>query len=130
SPPLGRFVLTAAGGVLIGLMVGGGVCWARRPTEDSLIEPAITLLAPYAAWILAERTQTWGVLACVAGGLYVRQFFSAAVAPATRMQGSAVWRLLLFGLNRVIFALVGLQLGAIRQGGRSARLRPLGRLGA
>src|SRR5499426_2143817 len=109
SQTLWQFVLTAAGGVLIGLIVGAGVCWALRLTEDSLIETAITLLAPYAAWILAERTQTSGVLACVAGGLYVRQFFSAAVAPATRMQGSAVWRLLIFGLNGVIFAWIGLR---------------------
>src|SRR6266850_170287 len=62
---LWQFVLTSAGGVLIGLIVGGVVCWALRLTDDSLTETAITLLAPYAAWILAERTHTSGVLACV-----------------------------------------------------------------
>src|SRR5438093_373318 len=127
---LWQFVLTSAGGVLIGLIVGGLVCWALRLTEDSLTETAITLLAPYAAWILAERTHTSGVLACVAGGLYIRQFFSAAVAPATRIQANAVWRLLIFVLNGVIFALIGLQLGAIREAGLSADLRTLVRLGA
>src|SRR5882672_9513351 len=114
---LWQFVLTSAGGVLIGLIVGGVVCWALRLTDDSLTETAITLLAPYAAWILAERTHTSGVLACVAGGLAIRQFFSAAVAPATRMQANAVWRLLIFVLNGVVFALIGLQLGAIRAAG-------------
>src|SRR5438477_360758 len=109
---LWQFVLTSAGGVLIGLLIGGLVCWALRLTDDSLTETAITLLAPSAAWILAERTHTSGVLACVAGGLYIRQFFSAAVAPATRIQSNAVWRLLIFVLNGVIFALIGLQLGA------------------
>src|SRR5262247_1783999 len=44
SQTLWQFVLTAAGGVLIGLIVGAGVCWALRLTEDSLIETAITLL--------------------------------------------------------------------------------------
>jgi monovalent cation/hydrogen antiporter len=127
---LWQFVLTSAGGVLIGLIVGGVVCWALRLTDDSLTETAITLLAPYAAWILAERTHTSGVLACVAGGLAIRQFFSAAVAPATRMQANAVWRLLIFVLNGVIFALIGLQLGAIREAGLSADLRTLVRLGA
>src|SRR5262245_45490029 len=127
---LGSFVLTAVGGVLIGLIVGAAVCWALRLIDDSLTEISITLLAPYAAWILAERTHTSGVLACVAGGLYVRQFFSAAVAPATRMQGIAVWGLLIFVLNGVIFALIGLQLGAIRQAGLSADLATLVRLGA
>src|SRR6266850_1558111 len=119
---LWQFVLTSAGGVLIGLIVGGVVCWALRLTDDSLTETAITLLAPYAAWILAERTHTSGVLACVAGGLAIRQFFSAAVAPATRMQSNAVWRLLIFVLNGVIFALIGLQLGAIREAALAAAL--------
>ena len=130
SQALWQFVLTAAGGVLIGLIVGSAVCWALRLTEDTLIETAITLLAPYAAWILAERTHTSGVLACVAGGLYVRRLFSSVVAPATRIQGGAVWRLLIFVLNGVIFALIGLQLGAIRQAGLAADLGTLVRLGA
>jgi CPA1 family monovalent cation:H+ antiporter len=127
---LWQFVLTSAGGVLIGLVVSGLVCWALRLTDDSLTETAITLLAPYAAWVLAERTHTSGVLACVAGGLHMRRYFSAAVAPATRMQAGAVWALVIFVLNGVIFALIGLQLGAIRQAGLSADLRTLVRLGA
>ncbi|MGH7301786.1 MAG: Na+/H+ antiporter, partial [Candidatus Rokuibacteriota bacterium] len=127
---LWQFVLTSAGGILIGLVVGGVAAWALRLTDDSLTETAITLLAPYAAWILAERTHTSGVLACVAGGLYLRRGFSAAVAPATRMQAGAVWGLLIFILNGVIFALIGLQLGAIREAGLSADLRTLVRLGA
>jgi len=127
---LWQFVLTSAGGVLIGLFVAWAVCWALRASEDSLTETAITLLAPYAAWLLAERTHTSGVLACVAGGLYLRQGFSAVVAPATRMQASAVWNVLIFILNGVIFALIGLQLGAIRAAGLAADLVTLVRLGA
>jgi CPA1 family monovalent cation:H+ antiporter len=40
---LWQFVLTAAGGILIGLIVGGVVTWALRLTDDSLTETAITL---------------------------------------------------------------------------------------
>jgi monovalent cation/hydrogen antiporter len=130
SDALWQFVVTSAGGVLIGLIVGWIGCWALRLTQDSLTETAITLLAPYAAWLLAERTHTSGVLACVVGGLYTRQFFSAVVAPATRMQAYAVWNLLVFVLNGVVFALIGLQLGAIRASGLHATLGTLVRLGA
>src|SRR5215510_8016979 len=119
---LWQFVVTSAGGVLIGLLVGWIGIWALRVTQDSLIEIAITLLAPYAAWLLAERTHTSGVLACVVGGLYTRQFFSAVVAPATRVQGLAVWALLVFVLNGLVFTLIGLQLGAIRAAGLHATL--------
>ena len=84
---------------------------------------AITLLAPYVAWIIGERAHTSAVLACVAGGIYLRQGFSAIVPPATRLQSKAVWDLLVFILNGVIFILIGLQLGAIREAGLPRELR-------
>jgi hypothetical protein len=65
------------------------------------------------------------VLACVAGGLYVRQSFSAIVPPTTRLQARAVWDLVIFLLNGVIFILIGLHLGAIREAGVPASLRTL-----
>jgi Na+/H+ antiporter len=112
-----QFVLAAAGGVAIGLAIGLLTREALHHSEDSLVETAITLLAPYAAWIAAERMHASAVLACVAGGLYVRRGFSAAVPPTTRIQSRAVWELLVFVLNGVIFVLIGLQLRAIRDEG-------------
>ena len=114
---LWQFVLAAVGGVAIGLAVGYVTREALHHAEDSLVETAITLLVPYAAWILAERVHTSAVLACVAGGIFVRRGFSAAVPPATRIRARAVWDLLVFVLNGVIFVLIGLQLRAIRDVG-------------
>lgn len=125
SETLWQFVLTALGGIVIGLLVGVVTRWALRVTADSLAETAITLLAPYAAWVLAERAHTSAVLACVVGGLYVRQSFSAVVAPATRLQARAVWELLVFVLNGVIFVLIGLQLAGIRQAESTGSLAAL-----
>ena len=114
---LWQFVLAAVGGVAIGLAVGYVTREALHHAEDGLVETAITLLAPYAAWILAERVHTSAVLACVVGGIYVRRGFSTAVPPATRIRARAVWDLLVFVLNGVIFVLIGLQLRAIRDAG-------------
>src|SRR5262245_46142571 len=114
---LWQFFLMAVGGVALGLAIGYLTRKALYYAEDSLVETALTLLAPYAAWILAERLHVSAVLACVAGGLYVRQGVSAAVLPATRIQARAVWDLLVFVLNGVIFVLIGLQLRAIRDAG-------------
>jgi monovalent cation/hydrogen antiporter len=122
---LPQFVLAAAGGVAVGLLVGGLTRWALRLTDDSLAAVAITLLAPYAAWLVAERIHVSAVLACVAGGVYVRQALSVAVAPVMRLQARAVWDLHLFVLNGVIFVLIGLQLGAIRESGLPASLGQL-----
>jgi monovalent cation/hydrogen antiporter len=114
---LGQFALAAVVGVAAGLAVGYVAREALHHAEDSLVEIAITLLAPYAAWVVAERLHASAVLACVAGGLYVRRGFSTAVPPATRIQARAVWDLLVFVLNGVIFVLIGLQLRAIRDAG-------------
>jgi monovalent cation/hydrogen antiporter len=122
---LEQFVLASAGGVAVGLVVAALTRRAMRLTDDSLAHIVITLLAPYAAWIIGERTHTSAVLACVAGGLYLRQGFSELVPPTTRLQGRAVWDLLVFILNGTIFILIGLQLGAIREAGLPGRLGTL-----
>ena len=111
-----QFVVAGVSGVLVGLAVGAMARLVlRRLTTDSFTEIAVTLLAPYVAWVLAEQAHSSAVLACVAGGLYLRQHFSAEVAPITRIQGRAVWELLVFVLNGVIFILIGLQLGTLRE---------------
>jgi CPA1 family monovalent cation:H+ antiporter len=65
------------------------------------------------------------VLACVAGGLYLRQHLSEAVAPATRLQARAVWEVFVFLLNGVIFILIGLQLASLRPAVGPGELKPL-----
>ena len=119
------FFLAAAVGIAVGLAVGVVARWALRLVEDSFSEIAITLLAPYIAWVLAEQAHASGVLACVAGGLYLRRHFSEAVAPMTRIQARAVWDFLVFVLNGVIFILIGLQLDALREAIPSGMFLPL-----
>jgi Na+/H+ antiporter len=122
---LGQFVFSAVAGVAIGVLVGMVVRWALSATADSFTEIAITLLAPYVAWVLGELVHASAVLACVAGGLHVRQHFSAAVSPVTRLQARAVWELLLFVLNGFIFILIGLQLRALREAVPSGQFGPV-----
>ncbi|MDN5752278.1 MAG: Na+/H+ antiporter [Nitrosospira sp.] len=130
SETLLAFVLAAAVGIMIGLMVSFVTRWALVLTKDSFSEIAITLLAPYIAWVLAEQAHGSAVLACVAGGFYLRRHFSAAVAPSTRIQARAVWELLVFVLNGVIFILIGLQLGTLRDAVPSGELDTLILVGA
>jgi CPA1 family monovalent cation:H+ antiporter len=120
-----EFVLAAVVGVAIGIGVGMLTRWALCATSDGLIQIGITLLAPYIAWVLGESVHASAVLACVAGGLHLRQSFSSAVAPATRIQARAVWDLLIFILNGVIFILIGLQLGALRAAMPSGSFGPV-----
>jgi len=119
------FIFAASVGVIIGLIVAEAARWILRRTSDSFIEIAITLLCPYIAWVVAEQAHASGVLACVTGGLYMRRYFSQIVGPATRIEGRAVWNLLVFILNGVIFILIGLQLGALRDAVPAGQLGPV-----
>ncbi len=47
-----------------------------------MIHIGITLLAPYIAWVLGESVHASAVLACVAGGLHLRQSFSERCCPS------------------------------------------------
>jgi len=84
---------------------------AIRRSDDPLAETTLTILGPYLAWIGAEYLHVSAVLACVAGGVYVRQHFSTIVSPASRIQGRAIWDLFLFGLNSLVFLLLGAEFG-------------------
>jgi CPA1 family monovalent cation:H+ antiporter len=119
------FVLASVGGVLVGLAVAWLARRALAFTDDSFTEVLVTLLAPYLAWILGERLHVSAVLACVTGGLYLRRYFSEAVAPVTRIQARAVWEVMVFLLNGAIFILIGLQLASLRPSVGPGELGPL-----
>ncbi len=117
-----QFIFAGTVGIATGLSVSAISRRLLEWTPDSVSQIAITLLCPYIAWVLAEQFHASGVLACVAGGLYIRRYFSEIVAPATRIEARAVWNLLVFILNGVIFILIGLQLGALRNAVPAGRL--------
>jgi len=124
-----RFFVDATVGVLLGLLVGWVIVWAARRTDDPLAETALTLLGPYLAWTAGEYLHVSAVLACVAGGIYLRQHLSLVVAPASRIQARAVWDLFLFGLNSLVFLLLGAEFGDLLQAVPGRTLLTVGRSG-
>jgi CPA1 family monovalent cation:H+ antiporter len=104
-----RFFLDAGVGVGIGVLVAWIVVRMLRWSTDTMAEIVLTLAAPYVAWLTAETLHVSSVLACVAGGLYLRRHFSSAVAPLSRIQSRSVWELVIFVLNAAIFLLLGVQ---------------------
>lgn len=124
-----RFFVDAAVGVLVGLGVTWVLVWIARRTNDPLAETVLTLLGPYLAWIGGETLHVSAVLACVAGGIYLRQHFSHVVAPASRVQARAVWDLFLFGLNSLVFLLLGVEFGDMVEHTPHAELLSVGGAG-
>src|SRR6266566_10086791 len=105
-----QFVLVSAGGLLVGLVIGWPLAWLHRHLDDAPIEIAITLLTPFAAYLLADAIGVSGVLAVMAAGLYLSRHSSRFFSSTTRLQANAVWNVLVFVLNGLLFLLIGLQL--------------------
>jgi CPA1 family monovalent cation:H+ antiporter len=108
-----RFAFDAAGGVLIGLVVGYAIRQLRKRLDDSPTEIAIALFSGYFAYLPAEALGVSAVLAAVTVGVYVGWYTPELTTVRTRLQGDAVWEIVVFLLNALLFGLVGLQLRPI-----------------
>jgi monovalent cation/hydrogen antiporter len=117
-----EFVGAALGGIAIGLTVAFVVAEIRRRLDDTPTELTISLLTAYAAFIPADELGLSGVLAAVTAGIYLGWRAPELASPQTRLQGFAVWEILVFLLNATLFILIGLQLPVIVEGleGRAA----------
>jgi len=108
----GSFVFALLGGVMIGLALGFLLDrMAERITDTALIV-AITLIAPYVAYLPAEALGASGVIAAVVAGAFTRHAIRHASSDA-RVVGEAVWQIWLFLLNGLVFFLLGLQLRTV-----------------
>jgi monovalent cation/hydrogen antiporter len=109
----GRFVLNVAGGIAIGLAVGFLIRQVRRRLDNPPVEITISLLSGYFAFLPAQAAGVSGILAAVTVGIYMGWYTPELTTPQTRLQGIAVWEIVFFLLNALLFALIGLQLPAI-----------------
>jgi CPA1 family monovalent cation:H+ antiporter len=112
------FFRVAVGGVALGLGFGWlivKVATALRRFElsDYLIDTALQLIAPYAIYLSGEILGVSGVLATVAAAVFVSRQSVKIYEPAGRLVAFAVWEILIFLLNGLVFLLIGLQLRAI-----------------
>ena len=112
----GEFVVSALGGVAVGIGVGAIVAAVRRRLNNPPVEITIALATSYFAYLPAEAIGVSGVLAAVTVGIYMGRLTSVLTSPTTRIQGNAVWEILVFLLNSALFVLIGLQLPLIVDG--------------
>jgi Na+/H+ antiporter len=111
-----EFVLSAAGGIAIGLAVGWVITEIRRRIDDIPVEITISLLSGYAAYVPAEAVDASGVLAAVTVGIVLGWKAPEISTASMRLQGYAVWEIVTFLLNALLFVLIGLQLPLILDG--------------
>lgn len=119
-----EFAVAGAGGVLIGLALAVLAERLLGVLHDPVLENTLVLLLPFFGYAAAEQVHTSGVLAVVVAGLYLGHR-SPRQPAATRLQGTAVWKMIEFLLESVVFALIGLQLTTVV---RDLGHRPAGEL--
>ena len=105
-----KFIWSGVGGLLVGLAAGVIIREVRRRVDDPPTEFTISLLSGYAAYLPAEEIGRLGVIAAVTVGIYIGWHTPELTTPVTRLQGMAIWEVLTFLLNALLFLLVGLQL--------------------
>jgi Na+/H+ antiporter len=121
----GNFVLWKAGldfiwvvmaGIAIGLAIGFLMYNVhKRIITDPIIESVLTILTPFASYLLAEYFNVSGVLAVVSTGLYLSFRSGEIFTNESRIVAYSFWGVLIFILNGLIFILIGLQLRSIME---------------
>src|SRR5262249_52909212 len=86
----GAFVLVSLGGIALGLGLGWLFSLAHKRLDDPLLELTLSLVLPYAAYLLAEAAGLSSVLAVVAAGLLRGWYAPELFKPATRLQSHAM----------------------------------------
>jgi len=109
----GDFVLNVVGGIAIGLGIGFLIRQVRLRLDDPPLEITISLLSGFFAYLPAQAAGVSGVLAAVTVGIYMGWHTPELTSAQTRLQGIAVWEIVFFVLNALLFALIGLQLPGI-----------------
>jgi Na+/H+ antiporter len=109
----GLFFVSAFGGVAVGLSAGWIVRQVRLRLDNPPAEITISLLTGYFAFIPADLLGVSAVLAAVSAGIYLGWYTPELTSPQVRLQGVAVWEIVQYLLNALLFVLVGLQLPVV-----------------
>lgn len=114
------FFWMVIGGAGIGLLLAWLFVQAhKRLPTDAPSDIALTLIEPYFMYWVAEQVHASGVLAVVAGGLYMSAQRLIFLNSASRVRGYSVWESFVFILNGIVFLIIGLELPEIVAGIRS-----------
>ncbi|VXB59850.1 Na+/H+ antiporter [Brevundimonas sp. G8] len=119
---IGTFAWLAVAGVATGVLVTMAISYAkafvsRRWGEDVGAQILVSLLIPFAAYLVAEELHGSGILAAVAAGVTMsfteRGTLGGQSMAMTRIRRSVVWDTVQFVANGIIFVILGEQMPSI-----------------
>jgi monovalent cation:H+ antiporter, CPA1 family len=105
-----RFVLVVVGGAVVGSIVGFACSKVTQRIDDPEIEITLTTIVAYGAYLAGESLHVSGVIATVAGGLWVGNYGTrVGMSPHTRVSLWSFWEYATFVINSFVFLLIGLE---------------------
>jgi Na+/H+ antiporter len=104
-----QFVYTAVAAVGVGLLMGWLGAVGRRRLAHGVGRSALTLVIPFAVYIVAEELHASGVIAVVVAAVQMSSS-KGDLEPEDRLTGAAFWEVVEMLLTGVAFGLIGLQL--------------------
>jgi len=105
----GTFACIVVGEIAYGIAIGWISLRLRRWAQDPRVEITLSLLTPYAAFLVPQHFGGSGVLATVAAGLFVSWNGPLLIPAATRLQGIFFWDLIVYFLEGFVFLITGMQ---------------------
>ena len=108
---LGRFAFEVLVAAAIGFAAAFLARQILRRVADVAASAALTLIIPFAVYLIADEVQASGVIAVVVAALALGQ--APADQAIERVIGASFWRVLELMITGVAFGLIGLQLPAV-----------------
>lgn len=105
-----QFALSVLGGSAIGFLFGYGFVKLFPYLRDQSAGIISTFVPPYGAYLIAESFHVSGVLATVVAGLVIGWHAPMIFHSKFRITAEAVWKMVVFFMNALVFLLIGIQL--------------------
>lgn len=107
------FVAVIVGETLYGLAVGFVMGEIRRRIPNSSLHMIASILTPFIAYVPAVMLGGCGVLATAVSGFVIGNVYALRFSPEFRLVSRSIWPTLSFGIQSILFLLIGLDLRLI-----------------
>ena len=105
-----KFIYEAVVGVAVGLVVAVVSRWLLGQLTETTARSGLTLIVPFACYLLAAGIEASGVLAVLAAGLFLGRRGDDDAGVEDRLMGGAFWDTIELLITGAAFALIGLEL--------------------
>ncbi len=105
--------ISIVGGVFCGLLIGGGILLIVGRSTDDLVDLALTTVAAFGSFWLAEKFHLSGVLATMTAGILIGNTVSFGFfSEESRKLSTSFWKFGAFAVNSIIFVMIGINIAS------------------